>query len=95
MVSTATRTTGFQLKRKDRYVAGFNKMTSVREPAEAVKHQAGSGSGAVRLSALRNEMEAIVLERGITHDSAFEEWCRGSLVLDSDEEPSPRVFGRT
>jgi len=50
-------------------------VTGLKRTTEVVKHRAGGDPSTSHKSPGRNEFDAITLERGITEDSAFEQWC--------------------
>jgi phage tail-like protein len=58
-----------------KYVAGISKVTGLKRTTEVVKHRAGGDPSTSRKSPGRNEFDAITLERGITFDTAFEQWA--------------------
>lgn len=65
----------FRVKWDGRYVAGVSKVGSLKRTTEVVKHRAGGDPSSTRKSPGRTEYEAITLERGVTHDSEFEQWA--------------------
>jgi phage tail-like protein len=65
----------FRVKWDNRYVAGVSKVSMLKRTTEVVKHRDGGDPSSSRKSPGRTEYEAITLERGVTHDSAFEEWA--------------------
>jgi phage tail-like protein len=64
----------FQVKWDGKYVAGISKVTGLKRTTEVVKHRAGGDPSTSYKSPGRNEFEAITLERGVTEDTAFEQW---------------------
>ena len=56
-------------------VAGVSKISPLKRTTEVVKHRHGGDTNSPRKSAGRTEFEAITLERGVTHDVAFEQWA--------------------
>ncbi len=56
-------------------VAGISKVSSLKRTTEPVKHREGGGNSSSLKSPGRTEYEAITLERGVTHDAAFEQWA--------------------
>jgi phage tail-like protein len=56
-------------------VAGVSKMSSLRRTTEVVRHREGGDPSSSRKSPGRTEYEAITLERGVTHDTEFEQWA--------------------
>ena len=67
----------FRLKWDGQYVAGLSKMSGgLKRTTEVVKHREGGDPSSSRKSPGRTEYDAITLERGVTHDPAFETWAR-------------------
>jgi phage tail-like protein len=65
----------FRVKWDNTYVAGVSKMSALKRTTEAVKHREGGDPSSSRKSPGKTEFEAITLERGVTHDIAFEQWA--------------------
>jgi phage tail-like protein len=65
----------FQVKWDGKYVAGISKVTGLKRTTEVVKFRDGADPSTSRKSPGRNEYDAITLERGITEDTAFEQWA--------------------
>lgn len=65
----------FRVKWDGRYVAGISKVTGLKRTTEVVKHRDGGDPSTSRKSPGRSEFDAITLERGVTHDTAFEQWA--------------------
>lgn len=65
----------FRVKWDGRYVAGLSKMSSLKRTTEVVTHREGGDPSSSRKSPGRTEYDGITLERGVTHDTAFEEWA--------------------
>jgi phage tail-like protein len=65
----------FRVKWDGQYVAGISKVTGLKRTTEVVKHRAGGDPSSSRKSPGRSEYDAITLERGVTHDLAFEQWA--------------------
>lgn len=65
----------FRVKWDGRYVAGVSKVTGLKRTTEVVKHREGGDPSSSRKSPGRTEYEAITLDRGVTHDVAFEQWA--------------------
>ena len=66
----------FRLKWDGQYVAGISKVSALKRTTEVVKHRVGGDPSTSRKSPGRTEFDAITLERGVTHDTAFEAWAR-------------------
>ncbi|MGY6275042.1 phage tail protein [Methylomonas sp. MgM2] len=58
------------------YVAGISKVGALQRTTEVVEHREGGDPSTSRKSPGRIKYEAITLERGVTHDTAFEDWAR-------------------
>lgn len=71
------------------YVAGISKVSGLKRTTEVVEHREGGDASTSRKSPGRTSFEAITLERGVTHDTAFEEWANqiwkyGNWKADGD-----------
>lgn len=64
----------FRVKWDGDYVAGISKVSGLKRTTEVVKHREGGDPSTSRKSPGRTEYEAVTLERGVTHDVAFEQW---------------------
>jgi len=65
----------FRVKWDGKVVAGVSKISSLRRSTEVVEHREGADPSAVRKSPGRTMFDPITLERGVTHDAAFEDWA--------------------
>ena len=65
----------FRVKWDGKYVAGVSKCGMLKRTTEVVKHREGGDPSSSRKSPGRTEFDAITLERGVTHDVAFEQWA--------------------
>ncbi len=65
----------FRLKWDGRYVAGVSKVGALKRTTEVVEHRAGGDPSSSEMSPGRSKFEGITLERGVTHDPAFEQWA--------------------
>jgi phage tail-like protein len=65
----------FRIKWGADYVAGVSKIGGLKCTTEVVKHREGGDPSSSRKSPGRTEYEAITIERGVTHDVAFEQWA--------------------
>jgi phage tail-like protein len=65
----------FKVKWDGKYVAGVSKVSALKKTTEVVKHREGGDPSSSRKSPGKTEFEAITLERGVTHDIAFEQWA--------------------
>lgn len=65
----------FRMKWNGRYVAGLSKAGALKRTTEVVAHREGGDPSSSRKSPGRTEYEAVMLERGVTHDTEFEMWA--------------------
>lgn len=65
----------FRVKWEGRYVAGVSKVGALKRSTEIVEHREGGDPSTSRKSPGRTKFEAIMLERGVTHDTEFEKWA--------------------
>jgi phage tail-like protein len=65
----------FRVKWDGQYVAGVSKVGMLKRTTEVVKHRSGGDESSSHKSPGRTEYDAITLERGVTHDVAFEQWA--------------------
>jgi phage tail-like protein len=68
----------FRVKWDGRYVAGVNKVGALKRTTELVEYREGGDPSTTRKLPGQTKFEAILLERGVTHDGEFEAWA--SLV---------------
>lgn len=62
-------------------VAGISKVSGLKRSTDPIEYKEG-GNPIVRRGLGRTTYEAITLERGLTHDSAFEAWANTAQALD-------------
>ena len=65
----------FRLKWDGKYVLGCSKLTGLKRTTEVVEHRSGGDPSSSRKSPGQSEFEAVMLERGVTHDPDFERWA--------------------
>jgi phage tail-like protein len=71
----------FRLKWDGKYVAGISKVSALRRTTEVVEHRSGGDPNTSHKSPGRTQFDAIVLERGVTQDTAFEQWANKTWQL--------------
>ena len=64
-------------------VAGVSKVSVLSRSTEPVEHREGNSPSGVRKSPGQTTFEPITLERGVTHDEAFEQWANKVWNLGS------------
>jgi phage tail-like protein len=90
----------FRVKLSDTgaYVAGISKVSALKRTTEVVEHRNGGDPSTSHKSPGRNKFEAITLERGVTHDLAFEQWAnkvwdyQNAQAQNADQEVSLKDF---
>jgi phage tail-like protein len=88
----------FRVKWDNAYVAGISKVGALKRTTEVVKHRDGGDPSTSHKSPGRNEYEAITLERGVTHDLAFQQWAnkvwdyQNAQAQNADQEVSLADF---
>lgn len=65
----------FRLKWDGRYVAAVSRVTGLVRQTEVIEHREGGDPSTSRKSPGRTKFDAITLERGVTQDTAFEDWA--------------------
>ncbi|MFC0397351.1 phage tail protein [Paraburkholderia rhizosphaerae] len=73
----------FRVKWDGRYVAGVSKCSALKRTTEVIEHREGGDPSSPRKSPGRSKYEAITLERGVTHDVAFEQWANKVWQLNA------------
>jgi phage tail-like protein len=65
----------FRVKWDGRYVAGVSHVSGLIRTTEVVEHREGGDPSTSRKSPGLSKYATIQLKRGITHDTAFEDWA--------------------
>lgn len=65
----------FRIRWDGRFVAGVSKVSALKRTTEVIEHRDGGDPSLSRKSPGRTSFEAITLERGVTHDTEFEQWA--------------------
>jgi phage tail-like protein len=65
----------FRIKWDGQYIAGLSKMSALKRSTDPVVHREGGDPAHERKSPGKTKYEAVTLERGVTHDPAFESWA--------------------
>lgn len=73
----------FRVKWDGQYVAGLSKMGALKRTTDPVTHREGGDPSFERKSPGTTKYEPVTLERGRTHDTAFEEWANRVHSLQS------------
>ncbi|MBX7167975.1 MAG: phage tail protein [Pirellulales bacterium] len=70
-------------------VAGVSKIGSLKRTTEVVSHREGGDPSTSHKSPGRTEYDAIMLERGVTHDRGFDDWA--NLIWKVRTQPGGEV----
>jgi phage tail-like protein len=73
----------FRVKWDGVYVAGLSKMSALKRTTEPIAHRDGADPSHERKSPGKTTFDAVTLERGVTHDPAFEAWANLIHSLES------------
>ena len=83
----------FKVKWDGQYVAGLSKMTGgLKRTTKVVTHREGGDPSTSRKSPGQTDYDAITLERGVTHDTAFEDWANLVYNFQGDALMSLKNF---
>lgn len=74
----------FRVKWDGKYVAGVNRVSGLRRSTEVVEFREGDDPSHTRLLPGKTTYERITLERGVTHDVAFEDWAKQVLGVSTE-----------
>lgn len=72
-------------------VAGISKVSALKRTTEVVSHRDGGDLSTPRHSPGATKFEAITLERGVTHDTDFEDWA--NLVYSTGGDAAVSLAG--
>ncbi len=75
----------FRIKRDGSYVAAISKIDGLKRTHEASEYRKGGDPSSSSRSPGRSKYEAITLERGVTHNTAFQQWASASAQQSSAE----------
>ncbi len=75
-------------------VAAVHKVGPVKKTTEMVEYRAGGDASTSHKMPGKTSYEAITLEQGLTHDTAFEEWANLVNNYQSDADMSLKGFRR-
>lgn len=78
------KTFKFRVRWDGRYVAGVSKVSALKRVTEVLSVREGGALSRPLRSPGKTAFEPITLERGITHDTAFEDWAEQVFSLQGD-----------
>lgn len=82
----------FRVKWDGKYIPAITKVSPLTRMTEAVKYRSGGDQSNYRLSPGTTNFEPITLERGLSHDHAFEEWANLVFNLQGDAAVSLKNY---
>ena len=82
----------FKIKWDGKYVAGLSKCSALKKSTEPVDWREGGDPSTGHRLPGKTKYEAITLDAGVTHDTAFEEWANAVNNFQSDASMSLKNF---
>lgn len=82
----------FKIKWDGQYVAGLSKCGALKKTTEVVDWREGGDPSTSRRLPGKTSFEAITLEAGVTHDTAFEQWANLANNFQGDAAMSLKNF---
>jgi len=82
----------FRVKWDGKYVPGISKISSLTRMTETVINREGGDPSNFRLSPGTTKYEPIVLERGLSHDTTFEDWANIVFNVHGDSSISLKNY---
>lgn len=82
----------FRVKWDNHYIPGILRVSPLRRVTEPVVHRSGEDASHPHLAPGTTTFEPIVLERGLTHDNAFEQWANQVFNLQGDASMSLKNY---
>ena len=65
----------FKVKWDGQYVAGISRVSALTRTSQVISHREGGDFHSIRKAPGQSDWGPITLERGVTHDLAFEQWA--------------------
>ena len=78
----------FRVMWDGRFVAGISKVSPLKRTTEPVVWRSGAANSQQTMVPGQTEYDPITLERGITHDTEFEDWANQVFSIESDQAVS-------
>lgn len=82
----------FKVKWDNKYIVGISKVSPLIRSTEPVVHREGSDPSNFHISPGTTSFPPITLERGLTHDPAFEDWANQTFNLNGDAAMSLKDY---
>ena len=86
----------FRIKWNGKYVAGISKISPLKRSTEVIEYRDGANSNNIQKMPGFTKYEHITLERGVTHDTEFENWANQVFNISGNKgsEMSLKNFRR-
>ena len=85
------KTFKFRIKWDGKYVAGVSKVSALVRTTQVVTHREGGDPSASHKSPGQTDFAPITVERGVTHDPAFEQWANMVFNYTGSGVPGPQI----
>lgn len=82
----------FRVRWDGKQIPGISRVSPLRRSTEVVAHRDGGDISSVRHSPGVTTYEPITLERGITHDTSFEDWANLTFSIQGDAAVSLKNY---
>lgn len=82
----------FRIRWDGKVVAGISKISGLKRTTEVIEHREGGDPNTVHKSPGQTRFEAITMERGLSHDPAFEQWANKAFNRDAGGQVSLKDF---
>lgn len=82
----------FRVTWDGRVIPGISKVSPLLRTTETVRHREGGDLSRMVTSPGKTRFEPITLERGVTHDTAFEDWANQVFNVEGDAAVSLKGF---
>ncbi|MEM1004843.1 MAG: phage tail protein [Pseudomonadota bacterium] len=80
----------FRVKWDGRFVAGVSKVSALKRTTEVLSLREGGALSRPLRSPGKTAYEPVTLERGVTHDTEFEDWANQVFSMEGDRAVSLR-----
>lgn len=74
----------FRVKWDGEYIPGISKISPLKRMTDPVIYREGGDPSMFRISPGTTRFEPIILERGLSHDTAFEDWANMTFNISGD-----------
>ena len=85
------KTFKFRIKWDGKYVAGVSKVSALARTTQVVTHREGGDPSTSHKSPGQTDFAPITIERGVTHDAAFEQWANMVFSYTGSGAPGPQI----